>query len=233
MPSRLLANRSLVGASLITTVVVLVVAGAALSTLSSGFSAKNLLSSGASADDVAFGSVQDSRRSLAADMQKKYEDRIKKALPKTNTGAKSDRIEANLELGYVHQQMGEARTALRYYRDALSLDIHHEPALINSAVIFENNKEYVRANKFYELLLKLHPENADWLERVINNMLADNNVDGAEQRLNTFAADFADRDGYKAFILNTRALINTKRADIAALSGILSESGKTASSTTK
>ncbi len=68
-------------------------------------------------------------------------------------------VSANTNLGYIYMQTGNNTMAYDYLLRANALDPDYEQNLINLAVWHHSNKQYDKAKKRLEHLLKKHPEN--------------------------------------------------------------------------
>lgn len=68
-------------------------------------------------------------------------------------------VSANTNIGYIYMQTGKGTMAYDHLMQAYHSDPDHEQNLINLAVWHYSNKQYDKAKKRLEHLLKKHPEN--------------------------------------------------------------------------
>lgn len=74
-------------------------------------------------------------------------------------GENPNHVSANTNLGFIYMQQGNSAMAYDYMMRANQLDPDYEQNLINLAVWHYSNKEYAKAKKRLEHLLRKHPNN--------------------------------------------------------------------------
>lgn len=145
-------------------------------------------------------------KKLSEKDKNKYLERIKKAQTQTNWWNKLQIMEAYNEIGYCYQQMWEYNNAINNYIKTLELG-YDDVALNNTAIIFSDNWDYIKSNKFYWELMKKYPDSAEFLEKIISNYLKAWDKTTALRTLDNFAANYWSKEEYKQFILSTRQSI--------------------------
>lgn len=150
--------------------------------------------------------IKNVEKNLSEKDKVKYLERIKIAQWLTNSWTKLQIMETYNELGFCYQQLWDYQNAVNNYTKTLEL-WYDEVALNNIAGIFGENNDYIRSNKFYLQLMKNRPDDAEILEKIINNYLKAWDKNKALRTLDDFAANYWGDEKYKEFIIRTRQFI--------------------------
>lgn len=96
-------------------------------------------------------------------------------------------IDAQFEVGFGYERLGDYENAVKYYEKVLELDNVNFPAINNLAAIYEEIGDYKTASTYIERLMKAYPDNQEALSDAIRILLKANNPEGATVILEEFA----------------------------------------------
>jgi tetratricopeptide (TPR) repeat protein len=140
--------------------------------------------------------------------QDRYRDKIqqlKSSLAGSGASLTGETLEnTRVTLGFSYQQIGKNKEALGIYRDMLKTDQNNFIALNNSADIFERVGKYKEANAFYARIIAKMPDDAQTIQKMMNNAFRLNDITEANRVLDNFAAQYWNDPKAQPIIINLR-----------------------------
>ena len=116
---------------------------------------------------------------------KGYEDRLEVQFDLLKED--SEVAVALFEIGFIYQQLGDYKKAVKFYKKKLELDKNDYATLNNLSVIYERVEEYELAAKYIKRLYEKNPDYPEAIRDTVRILLKAGDPKGAAQALENYS----------------------------------------------